>query len=50
MLRVLLDWNDGTGSKKDPQQHWPADLHAFELSNTLLKAVKKACSLLPCQV
>jgi hypothetical protein len=47
--RVFLDWNDGTGSKKNPE-HWPADLHTFDFLNTLLKAVRKACSQSPCQV
>jgi hypothetical protein len=27
--RVYLDWNGETGSDKN-QQHWPADLHAFD--------------------
>ena len=28
--RVYLDWNGVVGAKKDPKQHWPADLHAFD--------------------
>jgi hypothetical protein len=28
--RVYLDWNGTAGTPKDPKQHWPADLHAFD--------------------
>lgn len=28
--RVYLDWNGEAGSAKDPEQHWPADLHTFD--------------------
>ena len=28
--RVYLDWNGETASNKNPQQHWPADLHTFD--------------------
>jgi len=27
---VYLDWNGEAGSAKDPQQHWPTDLHTFD--------------------
>jgi len=28
--RVYLDWSGMTKSDKDPQQHWPVDLHTFD--------------------
>ncbi len=40
--RVYLDWNGAAGSPKDPQQHWPADLHAFDYDSPAFQERLKA--------
>lgn len=36
--RVFLDWNGEQGSAKNPQQHWPADLHTFDYDSPAFQA------------
>jgi hypothetical protein len=40
--RVFLDWAGEIGSKKGPQQHWPADLHAFDYDSPAFQQRLKA--------
>ncbi len=40
--RVYLDWNGVAGTPQKPEQHWPADLHAFDYDSPAFQERLKA--------